>query len=298
MHADPLHPDAVYAYRPARGRRRGVDEPRHAFDAEGHALLRALYAHHREDPHLRAIAGVLVLLLHVLLAWWLFVASRPYPIEVTQPPTQALIVRLIPSPKPIPPPPAIVLPPPLAAPPPAPHVPPRPAPPPARPAPAAAPNPASTPAGTLRLYSPGGTLILPRNTAPPPVAAFAPQLPRANADINPRQVVAPAKHTAFSQYWVPKNESLLDRYVRKTLQTATLPVRLPGNTRAKCVILPFPPGGACGIAGPDQLSHFTPPANALSIQTLPEHPLVPATDAPARAGSDTPAPAASVPPPH
>jgi len=295
MHADPLRTDAVYAYRPARGR--GAAEPQRPFDAEGHALLRALYARQRDDPRLRWVAWLLVLLLHALLAWWLVVASRPYPIQVTRPHAQALIVRLIQSPKPIPPPPAIVLPPPLTAPPPAPHAPPRPAPPPARAAPPAAPTPSSTPAGTLRLYSPGGTLILPSNIAPPPAAAFAPQLPKANMDINPRQVVAPTRHTAFSQYWVPKNENLLDKYVRKTLQTITVPVRLPGNTHVKCVVLPFPPGGACGIGGPNQLSGFKPPENATAIQFLPEQPLVPATRA-AHAGSSVPAPAASVPPPH
>ena len=296
MHADPLRTDAVYAYRPARGR--GAAEPQRPFDAEGHALLRALYARQRDDPRPRWVAWLLVLLLHVLLAWWLFVASRPYPIQVTRPRAQALIVRLIQSPKPIAPPPAIVLPPPLTAPPPAPHAPPRPAPPPARAAPPAAPTPSSTPASTLRLYSPGGTLILPSNTAPPPVAAFAPQLPTANMDINPRQLVAPTRHTAFSQYWVPKNENLLDKYVRKTLQTITVPVRLPGNTHVKCVVLPFPPGGGCTIAGPNQLSHFTPPKNATTIQFLPEQPLVPAAGAPAPQASSTPAPAASVPPPH
>ena len=287
MHADPLRPEAVYAYRPARGG--GAPEPERPFDAEGHALLRALYAGRREDPRLRWLAVAIVALLHVLLAWWLIVASRPYPIQEPHPRAQALIVRLIPSPRPIPPPPAIVLPPPLAAPRPPTHAQPRPAPPAARPAPAAAIHPSSRPAGVLRLYSPGGNLILPRNDASPPVAAFTPQAPRGNVDLNPRQVVAPPRPTAFSQYWVPRSETLLDKYVRKTLQTVTVPVRLPGNNKIKCVVLPFPPGGACGITGPNQLSHFTPPKNAASIQFLPERPLAP--------GAGDPAPSASAPMP-
>jgi hypothetical protein len=141
------------------------------------------------------------------------------------------------------------------------------------------------------LYSPDGNLVLPKSTAPPPVAAFAAQAPRANVDLNPRTVIAPPRHTVFSNAWVPKNENLLQKYVRKTMQEITVPVRLPGNTRVKCVILPFPPGGACGIAGPKQLSHFTAPANASTIQMLPATPLVPAASA-----SRGPAPAASVPP--
>ncbi len=291
MQADPLRQEAVYAYRPARGR--AAQPPAIVFDVEGHALLRRLYAARRPDRRLMGIVIALVVLLHVLLGWWLWVASRPYPIRFPVAPTQALVVRLIPATQPMPPPPAIVLPPPLSAPAPAPHAPPRPAPPPARVAPPAAVTPTSTPAGTLRLYSPGGTLVLPENRTPQPVAAFAPQLPRANMDLNPRQVVAPTRHTVFSQHWVPANENLLQKYVRKAMQEVTVPVRLPGNTHIKCVILPFPPGGACAPVGPQQLSTFKPPKNALTIQVLPQQPL-----APAPATSATAAAAASVAPPH
>ena len=294
MHTDLPQPDAAYAYRPARGRAAGGrGGPQRAFDRDAHALLRELRERRRPDPRLRWISLVLVLLLHVLLGWWLWVASRPYPISTPRAPGKALIVRLISAARPLPPPPAITLPPPLTAPPPTAHAPPRPAPPAARPAPPAVPTPSSTPAGTLRLYSPDGNLVLPKSTAPPPVAAFAAQAPRANVDLNPRTVIAPPRHTVFSNAWVPKNENLLQKYVRKTMQEITVPVRLPGNTRVKCVILPFPPGGACGIAGPKQLSHFTAPANASTIQMLPATPLVPAASA-----SRGPAHAASVPPPR
>ncbi|MCK9366771.1 MAG: hypothetical protein M0P72_06450 [Metallibacterium scheffleri] len=297
MHTDLPQPDAAYAYRPARGRAAGGrGGPQRAFDRDGHALLRALRERRRPDPRLRWISLVLVLLLHMLLGWWLFVASRPYPINVTRAPGEALIVRLISAARPLPPPPAITLPPPLTAPVPTAHAPPRPAPPAARPAPPAVPTPSSTPAGTLRLYSPDGNLVLPESTAPPPIAAFAAQAPRANVDLNPRTVIAPPRHTVFSNAWVPKNENLLQKYVRKTMQEVTLPVRLPGNTRVKCVILPFPPGGSCGIVGPKQLSHFTSPKNANTIQSLPEQPLVPGMGVPLPPASSVPAPAASVPP--
>ncbi len=293
MHTDLPQPDDAYAYRPARGRGADVrDAVPRLFDREGHALLRALRERRRPDPRLRWISLALVLLLHVLLGWWLWVASRPYPISAPRAPGAALIVRLISATRPLPPPPPITLPPPLTAPLPAAHAPPRPAPPAARRAPPAVPVPSSTPAGTLRLYSPGGTLVLPRSTVRQPIAAFVARPPSANVDLNPRVVIAPPRHTVFSNAWVPKDENLLQKYVRKTMQEITVPVRLPGNTRIKCVILPFPPGGACGIAGPRQLSHFTAPANASTIQMLPATPLVPA--APASRGG--PAPASSVPP--
>ncbi|WP_297919316.1 hypothetical protein [Metallibacterium sp.] len=297
MHADLPQPDAAYAYRPARGRAAGArGGPARGFDRAGHALLRELRERRRPDPRSRWISLALVLLLHVLLAWWLFVASRPYAISITRPPGEALIVRLIPSHRPLPPPPTITLPPPLTAPAPSAHAPPRLAPPAARPAPPAVPTPSSTPAGTLRLYSPNGTLILPKSALTPPVAAFAPQAPRANVDFNAHTIIAPPRRTVFSNAWVPKNETLLDKYVRKTLQEVTVPVRLPGNTRVKCVILPFPPGGSCGIVGPKQLSHFTPPRNANTIQLLPEKPLVPGMGVPVPPATSLPVPAASVPP--
>lgn len=274
-------------------------DPAAAFDHEGHELLRALHWRRRPDPRLQRVAWAAVLLLHVLLAWWLFVASRPYPVHFPEAPTQALIVRLISSDKPVPPPPAVELPPPLTAPPPSAHAPPRPAPPAARPAPPAAPTPSSTPSGTLHLYSPNGNLVLPKSVqSAPPVAAFAPRAPAGNVDMNPRQVVAPTQHTVFAQYWVPKNETLLDKAVRKTTQEITLPVHLPGNTRIKCAIVPLALGGGCGIVGPKQLSTFKAPKNATTIQFLPETPLVPGMGAPAHPSTSRPAQAASVPPPH
>jgi hypothetical protein len=257
-----------------------------AFDHTGRALLHALYWRRRSDPRLRWISLLLVLLLHVLLAWWLWVASRPYAISVPHAPGLALIVRLIPAARPLPPPPPITLPPPLTAPVPAAHASPRPAPPAARRAPRTAPA-SSTPAGTLHLYSPGGTFLLPRTTrAPPPVAAFAPQMPTANVDINPRRIVAPTTHTVFSKYWIPKNETLLDKLVRETVQAFTVPVRLPGNTRLKCMIVPLALGGGCTFGGPDD-SRFKPPRNATTIQFLPEKPLVPGMGFPLPARSST-----------
>ena len=295
MHNDPLPSAAVYAYRPARAHAAHAPAaPALVFDREGHALLHAIYWQRRPDPRLRRISLALVLLLHVLLAWWLFVASRPFAISVPHAPGHVLIVRLIPSHRALPPPPAIALPPPLAAPVPGPHAPPRRAPPAARSAPALAPAPSSTPAGTLRLYSPDGTLLLPRAVhTPPPVAAFAPQMPTANVDINPRQVVAPTTHTVFSKYWIPKNETLLDKLVRETVQAFTVPVRLPGNTRLKCMIVPLALGGGCTFGGPDD-SRFKPPRNATTIQFLPEKPLVPGMGFPLHAGRSAPAHAASV----
>ena len=299
MHNDPLSSAAVYAYRPARGRAtEALGDPALAFDHEGHALLRELHWRRRPDPRQRWISLALVLLLHVLLAWWLFVASRPYAISVPHAPGQVLIVRLIPSHRALPPPPAIALPPPLAAPAPSAHAPPRPASPAVRPAPPAAPTPSSTPSGTLRLYSPSGTLLLPKTVrTPPPAAAFAPQMPTANVDINPRRVVAPTRHTVFSKYWIPKNEDLLEKLVRETMQAFTVPVRLPGNTHLKCMIVPLALGGGCTFGGPDD-SRFKPPRNATTIQFLPEQPLVPGMGFPLPASSSAPAPAVSVQPPR
>jgi hypothetical protein len=295
MHNDPLPSAAVYAYRPARGH--VVHAPSHpalAFDREGHALLHELYWRRRLDPRLRWISLALVLLLHVLLAWWLFVASRPYAISVPHAPGHVLIVRLIPSHRALPPPPAIALPPPQAAPAPGALEPPRPAP----PATPVAPTPSNTPFGTLRLYSPGGTLLLPKTVhASPPAVAFAPQMPMANVDINPRRVVAPTRHTVFSKYWIPKNEDLLGKLVRETMQAFTVPVRLPGNTHLKCVIVPLALGGGCTFGGPDD-SRFKPPKNATTIQFLPEKPLVTGMGFPLPGSSSAPAPAVSVPPPH
>lgn len=299
MHASP---ESTLTEFEDRREPRGADgswlDPAAAFDHEGHELLRTLRWRQRPDSRLRGIAWVAVLLVHVLLGWWLFVASRPYPVSFPQAPTQALIVRLIPSNEPVPPPPAINLPPPLTAPLPSANAPKRPAPPAANPAPVAAPTPSSTPSGTLHLYSPNGNLVLPKTTQSTPVASFAPQVPQANADMNPRQVVAPPKQTVFSQYWVPKNETLLDKAVRKTMQEVTLPVRLPGNTRIKCVLVPLALAGGCGIVGPKQLSTFKPPTNAGTIQFLPETPLVPGKVEPTHPSSSKPAEAASVPPPH
>ena len=292
MHNDPLSSAAVYAYRPARGRAtEALGDPALAFDHEGHALLRELHWRRRPDPHQRWISLALVLLLHVLLAWWLFVASRPYAISVPHAPGQVLIVRLIPSHRALPPPPAIALPPPLTAPAPSAPAPPRPAPP-------AASTPSSTPSGTLRLYSPSGTLLLPKTVrTPPPAAAFAPQMPTANVDINPRRVVAPTRHTVFSKYWIPKNEDLLEKLVRETMQAFTVPVRLPGNTHLKCMIVPLALGGGCTFGGPDD-SRFKPPRNATTIQFLPEQPLVPGMGFPLPASSSAPASALSVQPPR
>jgi hypothetical protein len=107
-----------------------------------------------------------------------------------------------------------------------------------------------------RVFDERGDVLLPAgaaSTPPAPVPGYRVALPQATPGLMEHKSPIEYKPTRFEKDWVPPNENALESAIRKTTVSGKV-LKLPGGYSVKCVGIPLMLVGACGIAGPDQLS--------------------------------------------
>ncbi|HET6631353.1 MAG TPA: hypothetical protein VFG73_01425 [Rhodanobacteraceae bacterium] len=276
---------------PARWRARA---PRRYNDDARAYLWNLRWGHRGRDRGPVVVVLAVVLLAHVA-AFTLLRLTTATPLRqpaVSVDERDVMQVRLIEPPPPSPAPPMQVLPPTqVGQPRPAsPGVPPRP--PPAAPSPPARPVAEKTPASTPQVHfydAQGRVLLSPTPPAPAAsVADYRPHLPKGSAKLMhpppPPIVYTPTK---LEKYFVPADENLLQKAVRKTLVKHTF--HLPFGLNYTCVVAPLAVAGVCGFTAPEQLSAPLQVSNTRD-NLAPATPLI-RKPQPSTAASTVPAPA-------